>query len=114
LGDADDKPSVPHAHSQETGYRLNAWTGDIYPAGAERGRIIGKLTDKELRKLHKDPKFLKFAGKHVEWYRETYPQISFYIPEWFTIKNSGVRLGRLNKEEQMETFVFLGKAIMKP
>lgn len=36
LGDADDKPSVPHAHAQGKGYCLDAWTGDIYPAGTER------------------------------------------------------------------------------
>ena len=41
IGDADDKPSVPHAHAQGTGYRLDAWTGDIYPAGSERKRTIG-------------------------------------------------------------------------
>ena len=29
IGDADDKPSVPHAHAQGTGYRLDAWTGEI-------------------------------------------------------------------------------------
>lgn len=28
-GDADDHPSIPHAHSKEEGYRLDAWTGDI-------------------------------------------------------------------------------------
>ena len=26
IGDADDKPSVPHAHATDLGYRLDAWT----------------------------------------------------------------------------------------
>ena len=54
IGDADDKPSVPHAHAQGTGYRLDAWTGDIYPAGSERKRTIVKLSKKELARLHSD------------------------------------------------------------
>ena len=52
---------MPHAHAQGTGYRLDAWTGDIYPAGSERKRTIGKLSKKELARLHSDPGFLKFA-----------------------------------------------------
>jgi len=66
IGDADDKPSVPHAHAQGTGYRLDAWTGDIYPAGSERKRTIGKLSKKELARLHSDPGFLKFARKQSQ------------------------------------------------
>ena len=52
---------MPHAHAQGTGYRLDAWTGDIYPAGSERKRTIGKLSKKELARLHSDPGFLKLA-----------------------------------------------------
>ncbi len=48
-GDADDHPSIPHAHAKENGERLNVWTGDIYPAGNERVKTIGKLKAKELR-----------------------------------------------------------------
>lgn len=35
IGDPDDKPSVPHAHAVDSGYRLDAWSGDIYPAGTD-------------------------------------------------------------------------------
>ena len=52
IGDPDDKPSVPHAHAVDSGYRLDAWTGDIYPAGTERMQKIGKLKEKELHRLH--------------------------------------------------------------
>ena len=48
IGDPDDNPSVPPAHAVDSGYRLDAWTGDIYPAGTERMRKIGKLKQKEL------------------------------------------------------------------
>lgn len=61
IGDADDNPSVPHAHAQEFRYRLNAWTGEVYPAGTERDKVIGNLSRKELESLHRDPGFLKFA-----------------------------------------------------
>lgn len=57
IGDADDKPSVPHAHAQGTGYRLDAWTGDIYPTGSERKRTIGKLSKKSWRDYIQTPDF---------------------------------------------------------
>lgn len=86
IGDADDKPSVPHAHAQEYGYRLDVWTGDIYPPGNERVKTIGKLKPKELKQLHSDKGFIDFAIKQINWYRETYPNISFFVPEWFKTK----------------------------
>lgn len=73
IGDPDDKPSVPHAHAVDSGYRLDAWSGDIYPAGTERMQKIGKLKQKDLRRLHSDPKFLAHAKKQIDWYREKYP-----------------------------------------
>lgn len=65
IGDADDHPSIPHGLAQEKGYRLDAWTGKIYPAGNERVNYIDLLDKKELGRLHKDSGFLKFAEKQV-------------------------------------------------
>lgn len=113
LGDADDKPSVPHAHAQGKGYRLDAWTGDIYPAGTERKRTIGKLKRKELAKLHSDPGFIDFTKKQIQWYRENNPHISFYIPEWFETQMKKARLVASNKESEIDTFIFEGKAYIK-
>lgn len=113
LGDVDDKPSVPHAHAQGKGYRLNAWTGDIYPAGTERERTIGKLKRKELAKLHMDPRFIDFAKKQIQWYRENNPHISFYVPEWFETEIKKVRLVISNQEYYVDTFIFVGKAHIK-
>ena len=61
IGDADDKPSVPHAHAQGTGYRLDAWTGDIYPAGSERKRTIGKLSKKRAGEITFRPRIFKIC-----------------------------------------------------
>lgn len=113
IGDADDNPSVPHAHAKERGYRLDAWTGDIYPAGTERDKAIGKLTSRELKKLHSDSKFINFAKKQIEWYRSEYPHISFFVPEWFELKHMQSRLAGIYKEDEIKTFVFLGKAIIQ-
>ena len=113
LGDADDKPSVPHAHAQGKGYRLDAWTGDIYPAGTERKRTIGKLKRKELAKLHSDPGFIDFAKKQIQCYRENNPHISFYVPEWFETQMKKARLVASNKESEIDTFIFVGKAYIK-
>lgn len=113
IGDPDDKPSVPHAHAEEIGYRLNAWTGEIYPAGAERKKRIGKLTGQELNKLHKNPKFIEFAKKQIVWYRSEYPHISFFVPEWFKLKYMQLRSERGAQEDEKKIFVFLGKAIIR-
>lgn len=113
LGDADDKPSVPHAHAQGKGYRLDAWTGDIYPAGTERKRTIGKLKKKEHAKLHSDPGFIDFAKKQIQWYRENNPHINFYVPEWFETEMKEARLVVVNKEHNVDTFIFVGKAQIK-
>ena len=86
VGDVDDHPSVPHAHSKEEGHRLNAWTGEIYPAGNERIRVIGMLKSKELSRLHKDNGFVNFAKKQINWYHEHFPSTNFFVPEWFKLK----------------------------
>lgn len=113
IGDADDKPLVPHAHAQGTGYRLDAWTGDIYPAGSERKRTIGKLSKKELARLHSDPGFLKFARKQIQWYRENNPKINFYVPEWFTTLTRRSKLAAIKQEGVAGVFVFVGKSHIK-
>ena len=82
IGDADDKPSVPHAHSREEGYRLNAWTGEIFPAGNDRTTAIDKIKTKDLKRLHKDGKFIEFAIKQISWYRVEHPSIGFFVPKW--------------------------------
>ena len=118
IGDADDKPSVPHAHAQGTGYRLDAWTGDIYPAGSERKRTIGKLSKKELARLHSDPGFLKFARKQIQWYRQALPRnpagsSNFYVPEWFTTLTRRSELAIIKQEEVADVFAFVGKSHVK-
>jgi hypothetical protein len=110
LGDPDDKPSVPHAHAEGLGYRLNAWTGTIYPAGNERNKTIGKLNKKELNKLHSDPKFIEFAKKQIQLYKDQYPHIDFYIPDWFKFNNCQ---SKLSKDDEVSDYVFIGTAIIK-
>lgn len=110
--DPDDHPSVPHAHAQEKGYRLDVWTGDVYPAGNERKKIIGKLSKKDLQKLHSDEKFIDFAIKHVEWYRSQYPNRSFFLPEWFEIKLRQGRLSAKNNVDKNDVFVFAGNVVI--
>lgn len=107
LGDADDKPSVPHAHAQEFGYKLNVWTGEIHLAGNDRKRVIGNLPRKELSRLHKDAGFLNFAKKQIQWYQTNFPQITFFIPEWFRIKHMAVRVGGVRKKKEIEEYVFI-------
>lgn len=114
LGDVDDNPSVPHAHAKETGYRLNAWTGEIYPAGSERKRTIGKLTKKELGKLHEDPQFIECAKKQIDWYRSKYPHIDFFVPKWFRLKNLNINVTKgTSQVKTIEDYVFFGKAIIR-
>lgn len=113
LGDADDHPSIPHAHAQEVGYRLNVWTGEIYPAGNEREKILGRLTTKELQKLHNDRGFLKFAKRQIEWYRTEHPHIRFFVPEWFELTYMKMCKSDIGKENNMDKYVFIGKAYIQ-
>ena len=113
IGDADDQSSVPHAHSKEEGYRLNAWTGEIYPAGSERKNTICQLSRKELSKLHKDKDFLYFAKKQIEWYQSEYPDIRFYVPEWFELKYLTTKEIVVKKEENTGVYIFIGEAHFK-
>ena len=112
IGDPDDNPSVPHAHAVEYGYRLNAWTGDIFPAGSEREKTIGHLSRKELHTLQADQKFICFAKRQIEWYKATYPNICFFVPDWFEAKCKRVSLCTNKQEKENDTFVFIGKAII--
>lgn len=112
IGDPDDKPSVPHGHAKDVGYRLDVWTGNIYPAGKERKNTIGRLKTKELRKLYADKKFIDFAKKQISWYRLTYPHIKFYVPEWFELKTKQLQLTTKTKEKKIDTFIFIGKSII--
>lgn len=87
VGDPDDHPSVPHAHSKETGCRLNVWTGEIYPKGNERKKVLKKIKPSSLNILHNDEKFIEIAIKQIEWYRSYNPLIKFYVPDWFIRKH---------------------------
>ena len=113
VGDPDDHPSVPHAHDKEHGYRLDAWTGNIYPKGNERNKIIGKLSRRELSRLHSDQKFLEYAQKQIKWYRENYPNISFYVPDWVEPSLKMKKMQPYSKSNSNEFYIFLSKAIIK-
>ena len=113
LGDADDHPSVPHAHAREYGYRLDAWTGNIYPAGNNRKNIIGHLNRKELQKLHSDKKFIVFASKQIDWYKKANPNIDFYIPEWFKKVSLQVHRRTYSRAFSHTTLTFIGKAVIE-
>ena len=104
---------MPHAHAQGTGYRLDAWTGDIYPAGSERKRTIGKLSKKELARVQSDPGLLKFPMKQIQCYRENNPKINFYVPEWFTTLTRRSELATIKQEEVADVFAFVGKSHVK-
>ncbi len=112
IGDVDDHPSVPHAHSKEEGYRLNAWSGEIFPPGNERKASIGRLNRKELARLHNDKRFIAFAIKQVSWYRRTYPNIHFYVPEWFELKYLRIMDGAFEEVEDMDSvYIFVSGSI---
>ena len=113
IGDSDDHPSVPHAHSVIEGYRLDAWTGDVYPKGKERKKTIGKLKGRELELLHKDPKFIAFAKSQIEWYRNEYPHIKFYVPEWFEKKHLRYGSASTYRIKEGDNLVFSGSAYIK-
>ena len=104
---------MPHAHAQGTGYRLDAWTGDIYPAGSERKRTIGKLSKKRAGEITFRPRILKFARKQIQWYRENNPKINFYVPEWFTTLTRRSELATIKQEEVADVFAFVGKSHVK-
>ena len=112
VGDPDDHPSVPHAHDKEHGYRLDAWTGNIYPKGNERHKVIGKLSKQELSRLYSDPKFLEHAKKQIEWYRKEHPNISFYVPNWFKSSNKVSMANTYCKSNKRDAYVFLSKAVI--
>ena len=79
----------------------------------ERKRTIGKLSKKELARLHSDPGFLKFARKQIQWYRENNPKINFYVPEWFTTLTRRSELATIKQEEVADVFAFVGKSHVK-
>ena len=61
----------------------------------------------ELSRLHKDAGFLNFAKKQIQWYQTNFPQITFFIPEWFRIKHMAVRVGGVRKKKEIEEYVFI-------
>lgn len=112
LGDPDDIPSVPHAHSVGGKYKLDVWKGIVYEAGNKRGKEVGMLKKRELVKLHSDSGFRKFAKKQIEWYRSEYPLIDFYIPDWFKVELSKTKMIVRGNTDETSTFVFVGTVVM--
>lgn len=113
IGDRDDHPSVPHGHSIEKGYRLNAWTGEVFPKGCERQQPIGNLKRKELAALHRDPNFIAFAKTQIEWYHTEFPNIKFYVPEWFEAMINRCYKAHRIQIDVHESFVFKGSVYIK-
>lgn len=112
LGDPDDIPSVPHAHSLDGKYKLDVWNGKVYNSGNERWKEVGTLKKKELAKLYSDSDFKQFAQKHIEWYRSEYPQIDFYIPDWFKTELSKLKMSVRSNTDETSIFVFGGTVVM--
>ena len=83
------------------------------PAGKERTKIIGKLKRKELCALHSDPDFIDFASRQITWYQSQYPNISFYIPEWFILKSKKLQSVKKGNEIEVDRFVYIGSAIIR-
>ena len=105
LGDRDDHPSVPHAHSLENGNRLNVWTGEIYPPGNTRNNVIDHLSRKELKLIYSDSNFIKFAKKQISWYRKEFPNITFYVPEWMEQKLKEIKVVAASSEDAANVYI---------
>ena len=59
IGDADNHPSVPHAHAVGAkGEKLDVWTGEIYHKGSERKKTGKKLGTKYLNENPNPPAML--------------------------------------------------------
>lgn len=97
--DKDPIPSVPHGHYGML--KLNVYTGEIVDANT--GKVIKKLSDKDLFRLQHDPKFEDFVRKAVDFYNLIQPQrtqnvalpkkMSFNLK---TFKLSNFNLSKLN------------------
>lgn len=75
--DVDDRPSVPHGHSQDNKYRLSIWDGKVYRKQSGKLILEGRAKKSDINKLYNDPKFNDFVLKSREWYKEKHK----YCPE---------------------------------
>ena len=57
--DKDIWPSYPHAHFLDDDTKLNIYTGEIYRIQTKK--CINEASDKDMRKLWNDRKFLKIV-----------------------------------------------------
>src|SRR3989344_7278462 len=55
--DKDTFPSNPHAHNEETGEKLNLFTGEIHHPVTRQ--IVGKMSDKDLKEFWNKSKLLR-------------------------------------------------------
>lgn len=91
---------------------MDVWNGKVYNSGNERWKEVGTLKKKELAKLYSDSDFKQFAQKHIEWYRSEYPQIDFYIPDWFKTELSKLKMSVRSNTDETSIFVFGGTVVM--
>lgn len=63
--DKDDFPSVPHGHNDNNTLKLDANNGIIYNKNRQQ---VGKISKKELERLHKDKKFIELQSRAKEHY----------------------------------------------
>lgn len=59
--DKDIWPSYPHIHFLEDSIKMNIYTGELYRIQTKR--YLNEATDKDMRKLWNDKKFLKVVIK---------------------------------------------------
>ena len=110
LTDADNWPSVPHAHSCNGDYKMNVWTGEVFEIPSKR--FVGNARKKELEKMHRDDKFKRFAKKAIVAHRELYPDHHFTVPDWFMPLLNAVQHHYDSNEDEIVFFtmsVYIGK-----
>jgi len=71
--DDDFFPSVPHGHSGK--YKLDILTGDVIDTVTKI--IIGKINQKEMRRLYSDQRFKNIVRKATKYYRSKFPHTDF-------------------------------------
>ena len=69
--DDDFFPSVPHGHSKEKNYKLDIYKGIVYDSKRNK---VGVIKDKELQKLHNQPKFQHLVDKAKDYYNNLNPR----------------------------------------
>ena len=80
LTDEDPFPSVLHGHCEEEKLKLDGFNGKIHHEKDKTS--FDNLTKKELKKLHSNPKFQRFARRRLEYYNQKFPGKKKEIPVW--------------------------------